>query len=326
VNWKILLAALTIVCTQANRALYAEDRIEYEVRGTSNQDAATDRSWSESYATRAEAQIEMERLKREHMKGGLLEFSPLKPTGLYVKEVTVKGSTGTKRPPKESEPPLTSNSPKGGTIKAPEVPFVDPGAYIGAGAKSPVLKGKKYSGKINGDNVTLEFGDSTVDFTGDRAGPAKYSVLVTKIIIQSERTKYLGTIEKDKISGTFERLDGSEKGDWSMSLIPQVVGRWGQRYFKDGGGTFEWDFFPDGTVIYRDKYSSYTATGTWTKSENGAISGRLTCRRSGPETWDIKRIEFKNVDGVETLDITYHVIDEGSPAGTPYGGDFRRLK
>jgi hypothetical protein len=68
----------------------------YEVRGRSNL-SSEDRPWSRPYDDEANAKAELESIRRADAKGGLREYDPEKPVGLYIQKyrnrVRVTGNT-----------------------------------------------------------------------------------------------------------------------------------------------------------------------------------------------------------------------------------------
>jgi hypothetical protein len=213
----------------------------------------------------------MQILIRQHAKGGTLEFSDDKPIDLVVREFS--GDDKPISPKGDAEPPLTSNNPKSGAFKTPELKSVDPGQAIYS-EKSPSLVGKNYSGQIDGDKVNLKFGENgKVEFTGERAGPADYKVLITSITMESEYTKYDGKISGDTISGDYERIKGPNKGErgkWHFSLIDKFVGTFG---YSDNTGqytsTLNLKADGTGTLEMRDPYDNSKWAFDWSVNEFG---------------------------------------------------------
>ncbi len=90
----------------------------YAVWGKSTTDPH-ERAWSESYASRSDAEKRLQQLQRDYASGGLLEHAPEKPVGLYVKQIRVRVFGAPQSPPPRAD------------SSQPRPPSARPGEYSG---------------------------------------------------------------------------------------------------------------------------------------------------------------------------------------------------
>lgn len=99
-----LVPVMHIRAQQSKQGIY----YRYEIWGGSTEEPG-ERPWSTSYATRQQAEEELEALKRRYARGGLLESSENKPVDPYIRKVPYRNAP----PEQQSEPDPESLSPDG---------------------------------------------------------------------------------------------------------------------------------------------------------------------------------------------------------------------
>lgn len=164
-----------------------------------------------------------------------------------------------------SEPEVQNNGPNGGTIKAPDLKWVDIPEANTNGKEFQSLSGKKGKGKIGQYNAAISFakGDGKGEYTvdGEIKGKGRWVQLGPYVQMESETSKYEGKIEGSRIVGSRTIKESGTKEDWFFDLNAELAGRRGRGTFMDGVTPFSVEFRTGGVGLFKSADEAFT--GTW---------------------------------------------------------------
>ena len=147
------------------------------------------------------------------------------PTTLLLTRVR-EGDVEVKRQPprtsRSSNPSAPAAGPKDSTIVMPSLKVVDPGSLKKGEVKVRSLAGKKGSGTIGKQKVTIEFtgegGIGEFATTGNLKVKGTWRQLGKFVLMETEWMKCDGTLDGNKVTGTLRLKNGGEKDVWSVTL------------------------------------------------------------------------------------------------------------